>query len=98
MLFQPQPDPPSPHHPFLYRDGEIRHVGDLGDRYEADVWQSRSGWHWSASVSTEPIGDGEFAHIVLAGEDDDPGSEAAAVAEAVAWLRARCVAVHGSCG
>lgn len=98
MLFQPPPEPPNPYAPFVYRDGEIRHVGDLGDRYEADVWLTRTGWRWSASVSTDPIGDGEYGSVEFAGEDDELATEAQATEEAVAWLRARCVAVHGRCG
>jgi hypothetical protein len=98
MLFQPPTPPPNPHHPFVYRDGEIRLTGDLGDRYEADVWESRSaGWAWSARYTDPDMGDG-----LQTGEDALGGlglaSEHDAVTAAVAWLRARCVAVHGRCG
>ena len=90
----------NPHHPFTYRYQEIRHVGDLGDRYDADVWLSRSGWRWTARVSLPSESP----------TDDDPptwkhspgmglcATEDQAVTEAVAWLRARCVEAYGSCG
>lgn len=98
MLFPPTAPPPNPHHPFLYRNGEIRHVGDLGDRYEADVWLSQSGtWRWTArscppmSPDDEPV----WTH--------SPGmgfcaTEAQATEDAATWLRARCAAVYGRCG
>lgn len=45
----------NPHHPFTYRDQEIRHIGDRGDRYDADVLQLRDGWSWSARYSAWPV-------------------------------------------
>ena len=101
MLFQPPTPPPNPHHPFVYLNGEIRHVGDLGDRYEADVWLSRDGsWKWTARTSPpseNPTDDDPPVWTNSPGMDYAP-TESEAVTAAVAWLRARCVAVYGRCG
>ena len=101
MLFLPTAPPPNPHHPFLYRNGEIRLTGDLGDRYEADVWLSQSGtWRWTARASRPPENPTDDEPPVWT---HSPGmgfcaTEEQATEDAVAWLRARCVAVHGRCG
>lgn len=92
---------PNPHHPFTYRDFEIRHVGDRGDRFDADVLQLRDGWAWSARYTDAAPTDGDESTIM--DEIDAPGgrglaTEAEAVDAAVAWLRARCVEAYGSCG
>lgn len=97
-LFPPAPPPPNPHHPFVYLNGEIRHVGDLGDRYEADVWLSRDGsWKWTARSCPPMSPDDELVWTPAPGLPWTP-TEDQAVTDAVAWLRARCVAVHGRCG
>ena len=103
MLFAPTP-PPNPYHPFVWRNGEVRHTGDLGDRYEADVWETRAGWRWSARASTagDPAdGIGETADPTwetITPTDPMPGGEEDAMAAATEWLRSRVVAMHGSCG
>ena len=87
----------NPHHPFVYRYFEIRHVGDRGDRFDADMLQLRDGWGWSARYTSPDNGNGITTDI------DAPGgrglaTEAEAVSAAVAWLRARCVEAYGTCG
>lgn len=89
----------NPHPPFTYDviQGQINTIGDLGDKYEADVYQADDGWVWSARYTSPDEGDG------LTTGTDAPGgrglaTEAEAVAAAVAWLRARCVEAYGSCG
>jgi hypothetical protein len=104
LLFTPSEPPPNPHHPFVYRDMGIRFTGDLGDRYEADVWESReSGWCWSARSGSYPVDAGATTEDLdldwtKAPGGSEYGDEEHAVKDAVAWLRERCVALHGSCG
>lgn len=75
----------NPHHPFTYRYFEIRHDGDRGDRFDADVLQLRDGWGWSARYTSSDEGDGLTTGL------DAPGgrglaTEAEAVSAATACL------------
>lgn len=82
MLIPPKEPAPNPYEPFVYANQEIRMLGDLGDTYEADVWQTRAGWRWSAqatSVNDLPSG---------AATDTTPlPTEAEAATAAATWLR-----------
>ncbi|HEX4935842.1 MAG TPA: hypothetical protein VFV33_21830 [Gemmatimonadaceae bacterium] len=76
----------NPHEPYVYHPhlGEIRITDDLGGRHEADIYQSRAGWRWSARYDA-PTG----APIdTMSTGPHEANDEASAVAAAVAWLRA----------
>ncbi len=94
MLFTPPPAPENPHAPFVYRDGEIRHVDEYGDRYEADVIETRGhGWRWTTSYVPDETEDD--AGDRDSGRGNEYGDEEHAVRDAVAWLRAKWDEVRG---
>lgn len=98
MLFTPPPPPENPHAPFTYVNNEIRYVDEHGDRYEADIIQTRGrGWCWTAKYEPADEDDPTIVSFVDSAESEgsECGSEERAVKDAVAWLRAMWDEVRG---
>lgn len=87
MLIPTKDPTPNPYEPFTYAAGEIRHVDDAGHTYDADVWETRAGWRWSARWNR-----GEDPNDAFALSTDGPAAEplpteTEAASAAATWLR-----------
>ena len=87
MLIPPKEPAPNPYEPFVYANQEIRHVDDRGDRYDADVWQTRPGWRWSASYAHGDLTGDNFADTLTTDAEAPVPTEPEAVTAAATWLR-----------
>ena len=55
----------NPHHPFVYRYFEIRHVGDRGDRFDADKLETLIALSWKLGSVVLRAGYSANADLVI---------------------------------